>query len=303
MAKTLVIVNPIAGRGYGERGEERVKSTLRAKGVDFDVAHTERPMHAADLAEEGLKNGYQTIVAVGGDGTSNEVINGMMRCRHPGETVGTMAAIPIGSGNDFAWGAGIPLDLEAACDAVAQGRSRVIDVGVVDGRYFGNGVGVGFDGMVTILAQKIRFLTGLPLYLVAVLQTTFIYFKAPLITMQYDEQTITAKLLMISIANGRRYGGGFLVTPEAQMDDGLFDLCIAREVSQFNILRLIPHFIKGTHTTQPNVTMARARRVVLTTDAPQGMCAHADGEVCATDAKRMELEIIPQALRVVVGEW
>lgn len=294
--RTLLIVNPIAGRGNATRVLPKIREYLAEDGLDFDVVLTEAPGHAVELARKAMADGYELLVAVAGDGTSNEVLNGMM-ATWDGNPVGTMGVIPIGSGNDFSAGIGVSPDLREACRGVAKGTRRLIDVGEVKGRYFGNGVGVGFDAIVGVVAAKHRFLTGLPLYLLSVFQTILFYFQAPSITIDCDGRTRTSPLIMVSVTNGRRMGGGFWVTPEAEMDDGLFDVMQAREMSRLQMVGIVPLFIKGTHIHREEITMDRARRVVLTTDGD--LVAHVDGELICEHEKRLEIQMHPKALWVM----
>jgi diacylglycerol kinase (ATP) len=299
-----IVVNPVAGRGAGERAVSQIESVLKGYGLDFDLVRTERPWHAADLAQEAVAAGYGSVIAVGGDGTANEVLNGLMRAKQAGAGTCAMGVLCVGRGNDFAYGAGIPTDLEVGCQALAQGHRRTIDVGWVagglypEGRYFGNGIGIGFDAVVGFEAVKMTWLHGFPSYLVAVLKTVFLYYKAPLATIEYDGQTVTQPSLMISVMNGQRMGGGFMMAPEGQPDDGLFDLCIAHEVSRARIFGLIPHFLRGTQATQEPIRTGRARHVVVT--AVEGVLpAHADGETLCTDGRRLELELLPRQIEVI----
>jgi diacylglycerol kinase (ATP) len=304
MTKHKIIVNPIANRGGSERAVPQLESLLRAHDLEYDLVRTERPWHAADLAQEAVAAGYERVVAVGGDGTANEVLNGLMRAKEAGLGSCTMGVLCVGRGNDFAYGMGIPLDLEAGCQALAQGHRRTIDVGRVagglypDGRFFGNGVGIGFDAVVGFEALKMTWLHGFPSYLMAVLKTVFLYYKAPRTTIEYNGQTITQPSLMISVMNGQRMGGGFMMAPEGQPDDGLFDLCIAREVSRAGIFGLIPHFMRGTQATQESIRTGRAQRIAVT--AVEGVLpAHADGETLCTDGQRLELELLPRQLAII----
>jgi diacylglycerol kinase (ATP) len=304
MPKYKVIVNPVAGRGAGEQAIPRIERALSGYGLDFDLVRTERPWHAADLAQEAVATGYGSVVAVGGDGTANEVLNGLMRAKQAGAGTCAMGVLCVGRGNDFAYGMGIPFDLEMGCWVLAQGHQHTIDVGRVvgglypEGRYFGNGIGIGFDAVVGFEAVKMTWLSGFPSYIVAVLKTVFLYYKAPLVTIEYDGKTITQPSLMISIMNGQRMGGGFMMAPEGQPDDGLFDLCIAHQVSRARIFGLIPHFLRGTQATQEPIRTGRARRVVVT--AVEGVLpAHADGETLCTDGQRLELELLPRQIKVI----
>jgi diacylglycerol kinase (ATP) len=300
MGPIKVILNPIAGRGYGAKVEPELRQLLEAERLEFDLVRTDRPWHAAELAERAAGDGFETVVAAGGDGTSNEVVNGLLAASENG-AIAAMGIIPVGSGSDFANTVGVPPDLRGACHRLANGQVRVVDVGRVTlpgqaPRYFDNTINIGFGGVVTVEALKVKRLRGIALYLPVVLKTILLYYKAPLVTIAYDEQEMALPAVMISIANGPREGGGFCVAPQAQPDDGLFDLCIVREISRLAMLGLVPHFMKGTHMGREPITMARARRVTIS--SPDDLVAHMDGEVLCTDAHRIECEILPQRLRV-----
>jgi diacylglycerol kinase (ATP) len=304
MSRHKIIVNPVAGRGAGDRATPQIEALLGEHGLDFDLARTRQPWHAAELAQEAVAEGYDCVVGVGGDGTANEVLNGLMRAKHEGVGTCAMGMLCVGRGNDFAYGVEIPQDLEAGCAALAQGHRSTIDVGRVagglypEGRFFGNGVGIGFDAVVGFEAVKMTWLHGFASYLVAVLKTVFLYYSAPPTSIEYDGQTITQSSLMISIMNGRRMGGGFMMAPEGQPDDGLFDLCIAHEVSRTRIFGLIPHFLRGTQASQEPIRTGRARRVVVT--ALEGaLPAHADGETLCTDGRRLEFDLLPRQIEVI----
>jgi YegS/Rv2252/BmrU family lipid kinase len=297
-----VILNPAAGRGYGGRAEPTLRQCLENEAVDFDLVRTEAPGHATELAQYAARDGFEMVVAAGGDGTANEVINGLMAASQAAG-VPKMGVIPAGSGSDFASGIGLPIDLQEACHRIAHSQCKAIDLGRVtvagqEPRYFGNVVGVGFDGAVLIETLKMRHLRGLALYLLAVLKTIFLNFKAPMTTVTYDEQEMVLPAMLVSVTNGPREGGGFFIAPDAEPDDGLFDLCIAHEVDRLTILRLLPHFIRGTHVDLEPITMARARQVNIS--SPEGLIAHVDGEVLCTDAPWIRCEILPSVLNVCV---
>jgi diacylglycerol kinase (ATP) len=300
MHPTKIILNPVSGRGHGARVEPELRNALAAEGLDFDLVHTTSRGHAAELAEQAVRDGFELIVAAGGDGTFHEVVNGLMVASGGGEA-GTLGIIPIGSGSDFAHTVGIPTDLHSACKRLAHGQVRVVDVGRItmpgqSPRYFDNTLGIGFDGVVTVEAVKVKWLRGLALYLPVVLKTIFLSLKVPRVTIEYDDEEMALPALMVCIANGPREGGGFLVAPQAQPDDGLFDLCIVREVSRLAMLGLIPHFLQGTHVDKEPVTMTRARCVTIS--SPDDLVAHVDGEVLCTDGHQIRCEILPRRLRV-----
>jgi diacylglycerol kinase (ATP) len=305
MTRHLIIVNPTSGRGNGERSVPQIEGRLRTLGVDFELRHTKYPGHAIQLAEEAAAAGWDVVVAAGGDGTANEVLDGLVRARQQGIGSPAMGLIPVGRGNDFAFGVGIPHNTEAACQALSTGRRYYIDVGFViggdypQGRYFGNGVGIGFDAVVGFEALKLKRLSGFPSYIVAALKTILLYFNAPPLQIELDKQTLNQRALMVSIMNGRRMGGGFMMAPEGVPDDGKFDLCIAGQVSRVGILFLIPRFMQGSQAGHPAILTARSATVsVVSLDG--GLPAHADGETLCTTGQRLELKIIPQALEIIV---
>lgn len=304
MASHLLIVNPISGRGFAGRALPEIERLLKGYGVRYRVACTERSWHAAELAEQGARQGYEVIVAVGGDGTANEVLNGLMRARHAGYAQAALGLLAVGTGNDFAAGMGVPAGVQEGCRVLAENYRRRVDVGRLEGgdypqgRYFGNGVGIGFDAATGFVAAKIRYLRGLLLYLLAALETILIYYKPPTVRLICDDREILQPSLMISIMNGRRMGGGFLFAPQAEVTDGLFDLCIASSASRLRILQLIPYFLKGTQATQKEVQIGRARKVEVV--AVEGtLPIHCDGETVCYAGQSLRAELLAGAIECV----
>jgi YegS/Rv2252/BmrU family lipid kinase len=299
-----IIVNPISGRGAGELSIPQIDQLLGAANLKFDLVRTERPWHAAELAQQGVADGFEVVVSAGGDGTANEVINGLMRAKESGPGTATMAVLTVGRGNDFAFSMGIPTGLEAACRVLTQGYSRRIDVGRVTGglypagRYFGNGVGIGFDAVVGFEALKMKRLHGFASYIVAALKTVFLYFKAPQVLVEYNGTSLTIPALMVSIMNGRRMGGGFMMAPQGVSDDGLLDLIIAREVSRPQLFALMSRFLQGTQASHAAVTTAQVREVTVT--AVEGVLpAHADGETLCTGGDKLSVELLPRQIELI----
>jgi diacylglycerol kinase (ATP) len=299
MGPIKIILNPIAGRGHGARSESTIRRLLDTEGVEYDLVLSERPGHAIELAERAAKDGFEVVVAAGGDGTTHEVVNGLLAASQD-NVAGTLGVIPVGSGSDFANTVGVPPDLEAACQRLVHGQVRLVDVCRVKvdnqpPRYFDNTANVVFGGIVTLEARKVKWVRGMALYLPVVLKTIFLS-QAPQVTIEYDDQKLSMKALLICVANGPREGGGFFCTPDAQPDDGLFDVCIVREISRLAMLGLVPHFMDGTHVDRESVTMARTRRILIS--SPDDLIAHVDGEMLCTEAHRLEFDILPQRLRV-----
>ncbi len=302
MGPIKLILNPAAGRGYGAQVEPKLRQWLKDEKVEFDLVRTRRPWHAAELARRAAEDGFETIVGAGGDGTTNEVINGLMTASQNG-TTRKIGIIPAGSGSDFASGIGLPLDPREACRRIACDHVKTVDLGRVtipgrEPRYFGNVVGVGFDGAVLVETLKMKRLRGLPLYLLAVLKTILLNFEPPLMTIRYNGQQMELPATMVSVANGPREGGGFVVAPDAKPDDGLLDLCIARQVSRLTMLRILPHFLQGTHTDLDPITMDQTEDITIS--SADGLVAHVDGEVLCTDCPQIRCEILPGVLEICV---
>jgi len=315
MPRIKVIFNPAADRGHARELGPQIHAWLSQSG-EIGWAQTTQPGEAIELATRACEEGYDVIAAAGGDGTAQEVINGLLASqggRSSQETGGaTLGLIPTGSGNDFAWMMGVApgarrtrdlAAIQVAVQKILAGKTRVIDLGrVCDGsdrcRYFDNSVGIGFEGIVTIESRRITWVRGFLMYTLAVLKTMLWHYRAPHTVVELDDERIERPLMMISIANGRRAGGGFYVAPQAVIDDGLLDICIVEQVSRLEMLQLILLFMNGTQATNPHVKMARAQRVTVRCD--KGHAVHADGEIVATSAALLAMEILPHKLRVIV---
>ncbi|MDD5467033.1 MAG: diacylglycerol kinase family lipid kinase [Anaerolineales bacterium] len=304
MKKYTLVLNPVSGRGAGAQAAPTIEATFKQAGFDFTLLRTERPGHAIQLARQAAADGDQVVVAVGGDGTANEVLNGLMQVRQAQGRTSALGVVAVGRGNDFAFGMGTPIGLEAGCQAILADHRSAIDVGKVTGgdypvgRYFGNGVGIGFDAVVGFVAARNTHLRGFISYLVAALQTIFLYYHAPLVHLDLDGQPMELSSLMISIMNGRRMGGGFMMAPTARSDDGLLDLCIAEQVSKGKILALIPHFMRGDQASQKSIHTCQARKVHVR--ALQGsLPVHADGETICTQGSELTIELLPAQLEML----
>lgn len=304
MSHYTFIVNPTSGRGNGRRRLPQIEQCLNEKGVAYELVLTERPLHATEIAYRAAQDGCDVVVAVGGDGTVNETINGLMRAKNDGHNQTAMAVLPVGRGNDFAFGMGMSADLATDCAIIANGNRRAIDIGRVtgglhpEGRYFGNSVGIGFDAVVGFEALKMTRLNGFVSYVVAALKTIFLYYQAPLVDIQSNGQRVRQPALMVSVMNGPRQGGLFFMSPDAKNDDGLFDLCIAGAASRGRIFTLLPHFFNGSQFDQPEITFGQTEQVTVT--AVDGtLPAHADGETISADGQTLTLELLPRQLQII----
>ena len=304
MTRYKVIANPNAGHGKGAKSIPEIERLLTEQGLEFDLVRTEGVGHGIQLARQAALDGYDVVVAAGGDGTVNEVLNGLMAARAAGPQRPALAVLCSGRGNDFAPAVAIPETLPEGVRVLKADHRRTIDIGrvtggnVPQGRLFLNTVGIGFDAIVTIEAAKLPRLGGFLGFIVAVLRTVFLYSKGTNLRMDYDGGSLTSPTLLLSIMNGRRLGGGFWMAPEAQPDDGRFDVVLGRQVGKLRVLTLLPHFTKGDHATQPEVSVVQAARIAVTA-LDGSIPAHCDGEIISIDGTRLEVELLPRQLEVV----
>lgn len=305
MAKTLVILNPISGMGRAVKYWSAIENELRRCGIDFDEAQTLAPRHAITLAEQAKRSGYELLIAVGGDGLAHEVVNGIMRATS-GEPTGTLAVIPVGSGNDYAKMVSLKRgDWQEAIQRTVAGKTRWFDVGKIsadkpadDGgteRFFANTFDTGFGAQVS-KHSHISILTGTAMYLVAILKTLADY-SVPKLKVEFPDQIVEQKSTMTVAAIGRCFGGGFWIAPNAEVDDGLLDVMIADGLGRIGILSLLPKVMKGTHVGDSRVKFFRAPRIVI--ESPDPLAVEADGEVPWLDAHRLVIEALPKRLRVI----
>ncbi|MCX7670296.1 MAG: diacylglycerol kinase family lipid kinase [Anaerolineae bacterium] len=308
-----VIVNPLSGRGNGARSKGPVRRALDIAGVRYEMVETRGPGHAVELARQAVLDGWDVVVSVGGDGTAHEALQGLVQAAQltgawqSGRPIGTLGLIPIGTGNDYAWRLGLPQgDPEAACRVLLQDHRAVVDVGQVTdeaGRseFFLNHLGAGFEAATLIESLKLRRLRGFLLYLSAVLRVIPRYSRGwEMAVHQNGTAPQTRPLILASVANGGRTGGGFMMAPDARLDDGELDLVCGHTPNPAVTLWLLPHVIRGTHLSKKRyVSASRAAELVL--EAPAGVPVHLDGEVFRTDARRLEIRTLPGRLRVVAA--
>ncbi|MFZ4621713.1 MAG: diacylglycerol/lipid kinase family protein, partial [Bacteroidota bacterium] len=299
MRKIKIILNPTAGMNSASKRIPLIEKLFLQHGLDYDIVLTLRKGHAAEIAEQTDGSEFDVIVAAGGDGTCNEVLNGLMMAKHAGQKIPAMAALPIGRGNDFHHAMGLPHGVEENINIIARDHRQAMDVGKVTGgyfphgRYFGNGIGVGFSTIVGFEAAKLKFIHGFITYVVGAVKTLFLYYHAPDLMMELDEQVLHQRSIETSVMIGRRFGGAFFIAPSAVNNDGLFDLCITANPPRLAMLNVMAKYMKGTQHTSPYVAAHRARRVVLT--AKDGALAvHADGETICEKGERIEIECLPK---------
>ncbi len=291
--RVAVIFNPNARHGRAADDEAVAMRALTDLGVDFDLVKTSGPGDATSMAQSAAEQGYDVVCAMGGDGTVNEVINGIAG------TGAALAVIPVGTGNDFSGALGVPKgDVAAACRILARGHRRPMDLCRVNDRYFACSFGAGFDARVAKAAtERFKRLGGIWTYIFAVMSVMWSFRPRPM-RIVADGREISKFPLLVAVTNWKTYGGGMRICPDARIDDGLFDVCIVDNISIPRLLYCVPHVIRGTHATMPEVEIFRARSVQIS--CPPMETYHVDGEVFEAD--HMELALVPEGIDVVVGE-
>jgi diacylglycerol kinase (ATP) len=297
--KIKLILNPITNHGRSVQAAAGLRPLTA--GLDAEWCETQGVGHATRLARQAGEEGCTLVVAAGGDGTVHEVINGLMQIPQASRPV--LGILPLGSGNDFAHILGIPDDPAQALHACLHGSDRIIDMGSVrdeTGRleYFNNTLGIGFDAVVTIRTRRMKRIHGFMMYFVATLQTVIRNFDPLDLHVETDRASWDQPTIMLTVGNGPREGGGFMVTPQAKLDDGLLEFVSVRKISRPMMFRLIPEFMKGTHARFAPITMGQCTRMKVSSRQP--MYVHLDGEVYSgfgSDVHGLTIEILPDALR------
>lgn len=333
------VLNPAAQNGRAARRRPSLEAALTAAGASFTVFETEQPGHGERLAREAAAE-HAVVVAVGGDGTVQEVARGVFG------TDAAMGVLPFGTGNDFAHALGMPDALEAAVRALLAAETVPVDVGRVrwqeraDGgalatheRLFTNCLGAGFDALAAFWARRYKRLGGRGAYVASVLRALWqwrqpdvqveilaartgggptavappveamVGGEAPSATaapfgLTADEGEVLHEggLFLVEVCNGFSVGGGFLLTPEAEVDDGLLDVCYVEHVTTRRALRLMPKTFTGAHVGEPEVALHRTPRVTIRSNAP--LPVQADGEILTRGALALDAEVLPAALRL-----
>lgn len=302
--KIKIILNPMADMGNAWRVARDLRSiTEQHGGVDW--SGTVYPGHAIELAKQAGEQNYDMVIAMGGDGTVHEVVNGIMQISEDERPV--LAVVPVGSGNDFAHAIGAPIKSEHALVHALNSESSLVDLGQMTDEhgkkeYFDNTIGIGFDTVVTIRSHRIPLLRGFLMYLTAVIQTIFLNHDPITMQIETGEQKWEQSNLLLTICNGPREGGGFMIAPDAKIDDGILHYAMIKKVSRPMMFRLVPEVMNGTHGRFKQVTMGSCKKMSVSADRP--MYIHADGEIYSgfgTDVRNVTFEVLPGVLKVVRG--
>ncbi len=295
--RVKIILNTYGGTLAVQTKIDLVEKGMEATGLDYQIALTEYGNHATELAAQTVLEGVcSTIVAAGGDGTINEVLNGMMKAVGQGEPI-TFGILPLGTANDLAHILNLPLDIMAACQRISAGNTRLIDLGLVNGHYFVNNSAVGLEPMVTLEHEKLRRINSTLRYIVAALK---VIANAQFWTMRLNWGThiYEGPIILVSVGNSARTGGSFHMTPQAEVDDGLLDFIYASRINRFQMLRLLPQTFSGKHIHHSAVVYKKTPHLLITSSPPTPI--QADGQIIDKAATEITYTIIPQKLRVIV---
>jgi diacylglycerol kinase (ATP) len=300
--RVKLIINPNADMGNAWRQASDLRPIAEEYG-GADWAGTVYPTHATELAKQAAEEGYEIVVAVGGDGTVHEVVNGLMQV--PANKRPKLGVVPLGSGNDFAYILGMHEKPDRALKQIMEATPRKVDLGVVEdehGRkeYWDNSINIGFGGSVNIYSHSMPVLRGFLMYFAAVVLTIMRHYDVLEMKLKTDQDEWQQDVMMLAICNGPREGGGFLTAPEAVVDDGLLNFTAVKKMSRAMMFRMIPEFMNGSHGKFKQIAMGTLKSIDI--DCPQSLVLHLDGETYAgfaSDVHNLRIKILPDAIEVL----
>ena len=305
--RTKVIINPEAGSGQTSDRWPSIRDALNRAIGAFDTSWTSAPGEAASMTRAALQDAYERIIAVGGDGTLNECINGYLDNDKPIRPRSVLAYVACGTGEDFRRTLEAPDHPQAAAGALSHTRTRQIDVGkatyrtpddTAETRYFANMSTLGLGGAVVHSVRPSRsrwFGSGTIAYLYAILRTLLTYKNQPVDIHVDGDHVQHVPLCHVSVANGRFLAGGLPMAPDAQPDDGLLNIVVLGDFSRLRLLRYAYRFYAGTHEPLDDVEMYRGRSIDITSPSARSLFLEADGEFLGHPP--VSFEVLPQALR------
>src|SRR5689334_4298393 len=295
-----VILNPYSNRWNSQKRWTEIDSALKAAGIDFHLAISEKKGQIVDLAEHAVLERFSPIIIAGGDGSIGDAANGLIRAALSTQTfIPPLGIMPTGSANDVAYVLGLPTDLQEAAKVIAAGKTRVMDLGKLNDRYFVNNSAAGLEPYVTLKHEKIHWIKGMARYLVAAVQAIM---EKPewQARVKWDGGEFNGKISLISIGNGRRTGG-FFMTPHADPFDGKLTLAFGYRGTRLGLFQALPRAFnedKGSYVEMEGMCEVQATRISIHLDKPSP--AHTDGELFPNWMQDFEYEILPACLSVIV---
>lgn len=295
--RAKIILNPYANRWGAKAQAPATAAAFRAAGVDCDLVLTGAPREGEALAEQAAREGYDAVIAAGGDGTINEVINGVLRAAGERPTV-PFGIVPLGTANDFALMAGLPKTLEESVRLIAAGHTRQIDAGSVNERFFINNSAAAMEPMVTLENIKMKRLSGEVRYIVALLRA-LARLKPWNMTLAWDGGGYEGPAYLLSVCNTARTGG-FMMAPGALLDDGLLDMVFAPQVPKSQVISILLKLMRGEHIHHPAVTFQRVTAIDVTSHP--GTPLHSDGEIFTESATSVRYRVLPGRVTLLSGQ-
>jgi diacylglycerol kinase (ATP) len=296
-----VILNPYAGRWQARERRAEAEAALQDAGVKFDLEVTNGQEHGILLAERAVKQGFNPIIAAGGDGTYSEVINGIVKA-NDNDSSTVFGMLPLGSANDLADNLEIPKDLSAAAMVIARGKAQKMDLGKVNDRYFDNNAAIGLEPYITLIQQRITRLKGSFRYLTATLMGVF---DKPQWEMSLEWQggEYSGLVTLVTVGNSPRTGGIFYMTPHANPFDGMLTFVYGFMPTRRKILSLLPRTMKpdeGSYVEHPSIHEISSPWLRVRSVQPTP--AHADGEIFSKEIHELEYQVFPSCLPVLMDE-
>jgi diacylglycerol kinase (ATP) len=299
--KSRLIVNPVSGTDSAPDYLRTINERLRAAAGDLDIVMTVAAGDATGVARRSVLEGYERLFVAGGDGTLNEVLNGVAGVEGGLASV-TFGLIPLGTGNDFADALGLPEDVEAATGILLEGRTVGVDVGVMNDRFFVNVSAGGFIAEVSdAVNPRLKSIAGKLAYLVGGAQVLLDYEAVGLrLRASTGGETFEREMgmEMFAVCNSRMVGGGRMIAPDAVIDDGLLDVCVVEAMPTAEFLALLTRVSGGDHLEDERVTYVRASELELRFD--RTVKVNTDGEVLEADA--CLYRVLPRAARFLAGD-
>lgn len=300
--KIKLIFNPKANLGRAQELSAPLHSLFTELGGE-DWSETNYPHHAQELATKAALDGYDLVIAVGGDGTVNGVLNGLLRSN--ATSLPTLGVIPAGSGNDFSFAVGIPPEPFSALRRVMSGTPQAVDIGKLtldndQELYWANAIGIGFDTIVTIYSRRVPIVHGFAVYLTAVLRTILFTYSPFHVQSIIDGIKHEGDYLMMVMCNGQREGGGFYVTPGGLANDGQLGYTFVHKVPRPRMLMTLPYFMKNEKSHLDYVDSNSFKSMQLSSDHP--LLIHADGEILSgfdSTIKQLKIDILPNRLQMI----
>lgn len=302
----FLVVNPEAGSGTGRKDWPYIKSLLDSNNIKYEFALTQRKYHAVELTVAAIGQGYRKLVAVGGDGTLNEVVNGIFLQETVPSVDVTVGVIAVGTGNDWTRMYCLPSTYEGKVKALKDEKVFLQDVGVVEyqeslvkqKRYFANAAGVGFDAEVARRTNRLKEMgrRGKVLYMLNLVKALFAY-KATHVKADVDGLEVGGPVFSLTLGIGRFNGGGMMQVPNAVADDGLYDLTLIHHIRRFDVIRNIHRLYNGTILEHPRISSFQGRSIRIASEPP--VLLEVDGE--SLGVSPFTFDILPKSIRVVVG--